>query len=40
MVRRGDHFALEALKVGIPLFGQSYFEQVKKSNINRKVTEA
>lgn len=38
MIRRGDHFALEALKVGIPLFGESYFEQVKKSNSDRKVT--
>jgi predicted nucleotidyltransferase len=32
MIHRGDHFALEALKVGIPLYGAFYFEQLKKSN--------
>jgi predicted nucleotidyltransferase len=31
MVRRGDHFAHEALKVGIPLFGDGYLGELRAS---------
>jgi predicted nucleotidyltransferase len=31
MVRGGDHFALEALRVGIPLFGDTYFKELRES---------
>ena len=31
MVRRGDHFAFEALKFGIPLFGDGYLRELKTS---------
>jgi predicted nucleotidyltransferase len=35
MVHRGDHFALEVLKAGIPLFGDDYLREVK-TRVSRK----
>jgi len=31
MIRRGDRFALESLKVGIPLYGEQFFEDLKET---------
>jgi hypothetical protein len=30
MVRQGDRFAIEALKVGIPLYEEKYVREVKE----------
>jgi len=30
-VRRDDRFAVESLKIGIPLHGEQFFEEIKKS---------
>jgi predicted nucleotidyltransferase len=30
-VRQGDRFALESLKIGIPLHGEQFFEDLKRS---------
>lgn len=30
MIRQGDSFAMEALKVGIPLYGEKYFTKLKE----------
>jgi predicted nucleotidyltransferase len=40
MVHQGDHFALEALKVGIPLFGDGYLRELKTSLILEDQTKS
>lgn len=30
MIRQGDHYAIETIKVGIPLYGEKYFKELRK----------